>query len=71
MNDLSDTDRLKEVIDRLEWELFHAKKRINSLEKRNRDKVWTIRKLNDRLKKLDPKDRYYNSNGKRKAGKKR
>ncbi|WP_226085669.1 hypothetical protein [Mesobacillus sp. S13] len=69
MNDLSDLDRLFDENETLRWELFHAKKRINSLEKRAKNYAYTIRKLNDRLRKLDPKDRYYNSNGKRKAGK--
>lgn len=71
MNELSDTDRLHAELERLQWELFHKNKRINSLEKRIKNYAYTIRKMNERMKKLDPKDRYYNSNGKRKVGGKR
>lgn len=69
MDEISDLDRLFDENELLRRDLFHAKKRINSLEKRGKNYAYTIRRLKDRLRKLDVHDRYYNSNGKRKVNK--
>lgn len=71
MNDLSDLDRLFMENERLCEENGKLKRRINGLEKRLKEKGYIISKINERLRKLDPKDRYRNANGKRKAKGKR
>lgn len=45
---------------RLNQENKMLKRRLKKKESHVKSLQWTIRKLNDRLRKLDPKDLYYN-----------